>query len=176
MIVATLDQPGAFRGAWLAENLARLRARSGRKVLLLYARPEHAFLRLGLGRTRPILPVRAASATTFGADLECFLRVFDDLVIDAVVTGSLLFRQAVIAAQVVVAAPAPGAQCALAAHLNDARMFNPGMRVLSAPAGSLDAAGLYLDIFGAGPFASRRGLRRRIVDIAFAARRRGFSG
>ncbi|TFW32222.1 hypothetical protein [Massilia horti] len=177
MIVTTLDQPGAFRGAWLAENLARLRVRSGRKVLLLYARPEHAFLRLGLDRARPILPIRVASAATFGADLECFERGYRDVVIDAVVADSLLFRQAVIAAQIVVAACA---QCDLAARLDEARMFNPCMQVLFTPAGSLEAAGLYQHIFGLYPcarFARSRGPRllRRIVDIAIAARRHGFS-
>jgi len=130
-------------GAQLAENLALLRGRRGRKVLLLDASPERSCERWSLDRARsrlrPAVAARAVSGSGLTGELERQLARFDDIVIDTA-GGGPEGRCALIAAQVAVVPLTPeyadiDARYDLIARLNGARMFNPGLRVLFVTAG-----------------------------------------
>jgi chromosome partitioning protein len=114
VIVTIVHAAPPAAGGYLAGNLAQLRARHGRKVLLLVTRT----LRGG----------------SLSEQLERVLARHDDVVID---TGGddPACRGALIAAQVALVPLAPeqadvDTRYDLIARLNHARMFNPGLRVL----------------------------------------------
>jgi chromosome partitioning protein len=114
MIVTIVHAALPAAGARLARNLALLRARHGRKVLVLDAGPKQGG---GLAEA-----------------LERVLARHDDVVIDTDGDGPA-GRGALIAAQVALVPLAPeradvDAHYDLIARLNHARMFNPGLRVL----------------------------------------------
>ena len=143
MIVTIVHTALPAAGAQLAENLALLRGRRGRKVLLLDASPERMCYRWGLDRVRSRLRPALASRTVSGSDLpgelERQLARFDDIVIDTA-GGGPECRSALIAAQVALVPLTPehadiDARYDLIARLNSARMFNPGLRVLFVTAG-----------------------------------------
>lgn len=139
MIVTIADcaQPGA--GALVAENLALLRAREGRKPLLLDASAAQACEHWGAERLRAGLgcaPVtRALHGLGCGAELEGLRAQFRDIVIATDGCRGAECRWALVAAQVALVPLAPAcadvdARYDLIARLNNARMFNPGLRVL----------------------------------------------
>lgn len=138
MIVTIIHTALPAAGAQLAENLALLRGRRGRKVLLLDASPERMCERWSLerarSRLRPALATRTVSGSALPGELERQLARFDDIVIDTA-GGGPEGRCALIAAQVALVPLAPehadiDARYDLIAQLNSARMFNPGLRVL----------------------------------------------
>jgi chromosome partitioning protein len=119
VIVTIVHAAPPAAGAYLAGNLAQLRARHGRKVLLLATRT-----------------VRGGSLSE---QLERMLARHDDVVIDTDGDDPAC-RGALIAAQVALVPLAPeladvDARYGLIARLNHARMFNPGLRVLFVTAG-----------------------------------------
>jgi chromosome partitioning protein len=129
----------------VAENLALLRARSGRKVLLLDATTRQACRQWPTERERPcpgpVLTARAVRGFGLPEELERLYPHFGDVVIDTDGGNGHECRAALIMAQVAVVPLAPDqagvdARYGLIARLNNARMFNPGLRVLFVTAGS----------------------------------------
>jgi len=123
----------------VAENLALLRARSGREVLLLDATPQQACERWASARNRshlaPALATRTLRGHGFGDALSALQARFGDIVIDSDGCNGEESRCALIAAQVAVVPLSPmhadiDARYELIARLNSARMFNPHLRVL----------------------------------------------
>lgn len=126
-------------GAQLAENLALLRRRHGRKVVLVDACPERTCERWSVDRSRshlsPAVAAHALSGDGVGTALERLLARHDDVVIDTDGANTTECRCALIAARVAVVPLAPehadiASRYDLIARLNNARMFNPGLRVL----------------------------------------------
>lgn len=139
MIVTIVNWAPPAAGPLVAENIAVLSARRGRRVLLLDATRRQACARWGAERARsrlhPPVAARAARASRFTADLERCLRHYDDIVIDTDADDGVACRCALIAAHVALVPLAPehagdDAACGPIARLNRARMFNPGLRVL----------------------------------------------
>jgi chromosome partitioning protein len=135
MIVTIVNCVPPAAGPLVAENIAVLHARRGRKVLLLDATRRQACERWGTERVRarlhPPVAARAVRGSGFPGDLERFLARYDDIVIDTDADDGLACRCALIAAQVALVPLAPEhAGYAPVARLNSARMFNPGLRVL----------------------------------------------
>jgi len=134
----------------LAENLAVLRARAKRRVLLLDAGPGDRCERWAVERVRrrlrPSIAVRTLKGPGRGTKLEQLTTDFDDIVIAADGCGSVDCRWALIGAQVALVPLAPAfadvdAHYDCIAQLNNARMFNPSLRVLFAiVAGERDPA------------------------------------
>jgi cellulose biosynthesis protein BcsQ len=144
MIVTIVHAAPPAAGAQLAENLALLRARHGRRVLLLDASPERMCERWGADRAhsrlRPVVHTRSARGPGFSEEVERLLARHDDIVVDAGDGNGAECRGALIAAQVVLVPLAPehadiDVRYRLIARLNNARMFNPGLRVLFVTAG-----------------------------------------
>ncbi|WP_198119983.1 hypothetical protein [Massilia rhizosphaerae] len=146
MIVTIVHAALPAAGAALAENLALLRGRHGRKVLLLDAGAErmreHWSADRDRSRLRPAVTTRTVTGRGLSADLERFLARYDDIVIEAGDgnDNSPECRRALIAAEVALILLAPedagiDARHPLIARLNGARMFNPGLRVLFVAAG-----------------------------------------
>lgn len=137
MIIAIANQDGAARGAPLANNLGLLRARSGRRVLLIDAdrkQPLRAWSGARRAADRPPT-VLARAGTGLQSELETLLPHYNDIVIDTEPRDTLDERAALIAARLVIV-PVRTNQVDLArqyqliARLNSARMFNPGLHVL----------------------------------------------
>jgi chromosome partitioning protein len=144
MIVTIVNHATCGDKRLLAENLAVMRARQGRAVLLLDADAQLGCQQWGQQRERsglrPAVSVRALRGHTFTEALERFEARFDDLVIDTSAADTHEMRCALIAARVAVVPLAAdqadcGRQYPLIAGLNAARMFNPGLRVLFVIAG-----------------------------------------
>lgn len=132
-------------GALIAENLALLRARCGRRVLLLDVSRQQACEHWGVerarSRLRPDVTTRTVRGDGFSEELERLQARYNDIVIDTAGGNDLECRCALIAAQVALVPLAPehadvDAHYGLIARLNRARMFNPGLRVLFVSAGS----------------------------------------
>lgn len=128
----------------VAENLALLRARR-RKVLLLDATSRQTCRQWASERERlqlgPSLTARAVRGCALSEELERLYPVFGDVVIDTDGGNGHECRAALIMAQVAVVPLAPDQadvdrRYGLIARLNNARMFNPGLRVLFVTAGS----------------------------------------
>jgi chromosome partitioning protein len=139
MIVTVANLTPESGKTLLSENLALLRARGGRKVLLLDADPRQTGLHWcearARSRLRPQIATRTARGHGFSEEIERLQARFDDIVIDTAGCTSYECRCALIAAQVVVVPLAPehadlDKEYRLIAQLNSARMFNPGLRVL----------------------------------------------
>ena len=120
MIVAIANQDGGSGKTVIANHLAQLRIRSGRKVMLVDA-------------------ARAATAGKLVTDLELLRARYNDIVIDTEGRDTAASRAALIAARLaIVPIDVPvtpqqvdlASQYKLIARLNTARMFNPGLRVL----------------------------------------------
>ena len=137
MIIAIADQCGTC-GKAIGESLALLRARIGRKVLVIEANAPHQPAALG----RELLAARfgadvrrcSVSGRSLSTELEQLIPRYHDIVIDT--DGrSTPERAALIAARLVIV-PIHAAQAdldcnyPLIARLNSARMFNPGLRVM----------------------------------------------
>jgi len=90
------------------------------------------------------LPARTVSGKGVGAELENLGQRFQDIVVDADGRDSLGSRAALIAARVVVV-PAdalhgdPAHAARLAERIGNARLFNPGLRIVIVPGGPHDA-------------------------------------
>lgn len=142
MIVTIVHAALPAAGAQLAANLALLRGRHGRQVSLLDASPERTCARWGLDRARsrlrPAVVARAVSGGSFADALERLASHHHDVVIDTDGADSPDCRRALIAARValvpLVAEHADGGRD-LVKRLANARMFNPGLRVLFVAAG-----------------------------------------
>lgn len=137
MIIAIANQNGAARETPLANNLGLLRARGGRKVLLIDSDPKKPLCSWsGARRAADVQPrVLARGGTGLQAELEKLLPHYNDIVIDTGQRDTLESRAALIAARLVIV-PVRTSQVDLAsqyqliARLNSARMFNPGLHVL----------------------------------------------
>ncbi|MFC5549358.1 hypothetical protein [Massilia aerilata] len=136
--------PDAAAGL-VAENLALLRARSGRKVLLMDATSRQACRQWATERERlhlePRMTARAVRAAGLSEELEQLYPHFGDVVIDTDGANGHECRAALIMAQIAVVPLAPDqadvdARYDLIARLNNARMFNPGLKVLFVTAGT----------------------------------------
>ncbi len=133
MIVTVVSEGSHAAKDALAERLALLRGARGRRVLLMDADPRHVHV---AGHVM----ARAVSGKGVQAELENLGQRFQDIVVDAANRDSLGSRAALIGANVVVV-PAEGldgdgpAARRLAERIGNARLFNPGMRIVIVPAG-----------------------------------------
>lgn len=115
MIIAIANQSGSSGKTCVANKLAALRARSGRKVLLLDTDPQ------------------PSSGRRFQAELENLGPHYKDIVIDTELRDTPQSRAALIAATLAIVplqADRLDMSTPLIARLNSARMFNPGLRIL----------------------------------------------
>lgn len=134
MIVAVVSEGACAAKVELAERLAALRSLAGRKVLLMDADSQHP------PPAHPPLPIVARSVNGKGvqAELENLGMRYQDIVVDADGRDSLGSRAALIAARVVVV-PADGSDgdparaARLASRIGNARLFNPGLRIVIVP-------------------------------------------
>jgi chromosome partitioning protein len=145
MIVTIATSEPQDAAGLVAENLALLRARSGRKVLLMDATSRQACQQWATERERlhlgPALTARAVRGFGLPEELERLYPRFADVVIATDGGNGHECRSALIMAQVAVVPLAPeqadiDGRYDLIARLNSARMFNPGLRVLFVTAGS----------------------------------------
>jgi chromosome partitioning protein len=139
MIVAIANQNGGAGKTIIANNLALLRTRSGRKVMLVDTDPRGASCawcgELAAAGVQPRVAARAITGRTLVHDLELLRTRYNDIVIDTEGRDTAESRAALIAARLVVVPVTPdqadlSSQYKLIARLNCARMFNPGLRVL----------------------------------------------
>ncbi|MQA40538.1 AAA family ATPase [Rugamonas aquatica] len=139
MIVAIANQSGGAGKTIVANNLALLRARAGRKVMLVDTDPKAAASswcsELAAAGVRPRVATRAITGRSLVEDLEQLRNRYNDIVIDTEGRDTAESRAALIAARLVVVPVTPmqvdlSTQYQLIARLNAARMFNPGLRVL----------------------------------------------
>ena len=139
MILAIAKCAPAATGALMAENMALLGVRRGRKALLLDASRRQGCARWGEARARsrlhPAVATRTVRGNGFSGELERLQARYPDIVIHTDCDDGLECRCALIAAHVALVPLAPGhagvdARRALIARLDSARMFNPGLRVL----------------------------------------------
>jgi chromosome partitioning protein len=144
IVTIATHAPDAAAGL-VAEKLALLRARSGRKVLLMDATSRQACRQWATERERlhlgPRIEARAVRGFGLSQELERLYPHFGDVVIDTDGGNGHECRAALIMAQIAVVPLAPHQADAailydLFARLNNARMFNPGLRVLFVTAGS----------------------------------------
>lgn len=136
MIVTIADECTGY-GKAIAANLAVLRARRGRKVIVIDTDPRHPIAdwsgeRSSAGIT-PRVPALALNARGLSLDLEQILPRFNDILIDTECGEAAEIRSALIAANLVIV-PLSVDQVnlkryQLIARLNSARMFNPGLHV-----------------------------------------------
>jgi chromosome partitioning protein len=132
MIVTIVSEGRCNAKLALAEQLAAHRSLAGRKVLLVDADSEP--------HPHPPLPVAAkcVNGKSVGPELENLGMRFEDIVVDADGRDSLGSRAALIAARVVVV-PAdavhndPLRATRLAERIANARLFNPGLRIVIVP-------------------------------------------
>ncbi len=145
MIVTIATHAPTDAAGLVAENLALLRARSGRKVLLLDATSRQSCRQWATERERlrlgPRLTARTVRGFGLSDELEQLYPHFGDVVIDTDGGSGHECRAALIMAQIAVVPLAPdqadvGNRYDLIARLNSARMFNPRLRVLFVTAGS----------------------------------------
>jgi chromosome partitioning protein len=139
MIVAIANQNGGAGKTIIANNLALLRTRSGRRVMLVDTDPKAASCawcsELAAAGVQPRIASRAITGRTLVGDLEMLRSRYNDIVIDTEGRDTVESRAALIAARLVVVPVTPEqadltSQYKLIARLNSARMFNPGLRVL----------------------------------------------
>lgn len=147
MIVAIANQSGGAGKTIVANNLALLRARAGRKVMLVDTDPGAAASswcsELAAAGVRPRVATRAITGRSLVEDLEQLRARYNDIVIDTEGRDTAESRAALIAARLVVVPVTPmqvdlSTQYQLIARLNAARMFNPGLRVLFVLVGGVD--------------------------------------
>lgn len=148
MIVAVAGQHGGAGKAIVASQLALLRARSGRRVMLLDTDPRRAACaccgELAAADMPPRFAARAVSGRRLVGELELLRSRYNDIVIDTEGRDSAESRAALIAARLAVVPVTPqqvdlASQYQLIARLNSARMFNPGLRVLFVLVGGAEA-------------------------------------
>jgi chromosome partitioning protein len=141
MIVAIANQNGGAGKTCIANNLALLRTRAGRRVMLVDTDPKATSCtwcsELAAAGVQPRVVARAITGHTLVNDLELLRTRYNDIVIDTEGRDTVESRAALIAARLVVVPVTPEqadltSQYKLIARLNSARMFNPGLRVLFA--------------------------------------------
>jgi chromosome partitioning protein len=139
MIIAIANQNGGSGKTVVANNLALLRARSGRKVMLIDTDPKKTSSTWSGERAaaglQPKLAARAISGRGLATELEALRLHYNDILIDTEGRDTPESRAALIAARLVVVPVSAdqvdlASQYKLIARLNSARMFNPGLRVL----------------------------------------------
>jgi chromosome partitioning protein len=143
MIIAVANHSGGAGKTIVANNLALLRARAGRRVLLVDTDPRAAACawcgELAAAGVRPRVTARAICGRTLVGELELLRTRYNDIVIDTEGRDTAASRAALIAARLaIVPIDVPvtpqqvdlASQYKLIARLNAARMFNPGLRVL----------------------------------------------
>lgn len=138
MIIAIAGQGGSA-AAIVSQNLALLRARAGRRVLLVDTDPQQALGRWAEQRfehgLKPNILAECITGGDLGVRVDSLQRRCHDLLIYTGSGAGAASRAALIAARTVVVPVTPGqvdldGQYQLIARLNAARMFNPGLRVL----------------------------------------------
>lgn len=139
MIVTIAGQGGGAASTIVAQNLALLRARAGRRVLLVDSDPQQQAARWARQRfqegLKPNILAELIPGGDLGVRLESLQRRCHDIVIHTECSDTPASRAALIAARTVVVPVTAGqvdleSQYQLIARLNSARMFNPGLRVL----------------------------------------------
>jgi len=143
MIIAVANHSGGAGKTIVANNLALLRARAGRRVLLVDTDPRAASCawcgELAAAGVQPRVAARAICGRQLVGELELLRSRYNDIVIDTEGRDTADSRAALIAARLaIVPLDVPvtaeqvdlGSQYKLIARLNAARMFNPGLRVL----------------------------------------------
>lgn len=147
MIVAVANHSGGAGKTIVANNLALLRARAGRRVLLVDTDPRRAACawcgEMAAAGVTPRVAARAICGRGLLPELTALRARYNDIVIDTEGRDTADSRAALIAARLVVVPVTPqqvdlGAQYQLIARLNAARMFNPDLRVLFALVGGAD--------------------------------------
>jgi len=173
MIVTVANCAPADIGALVAENMAVLHARTGRKMLVLDASRRQACARWGAerarSRLRPVVATRAVRGSGFSEELERLQARYHDvaIVVDTDGDNGLECRCALIAAHVALVPLTPehtdvDTSYELIARLNSARMFNPGLRVLFvAVGGEHDPA--------SGELSAMRAYAARVMSAGMAA-------
>lgn len=139
MITVIAGLEGSAQGGLLAENLAVLGRRSGRRVLLIDAAPGGACRDWARARAaacmRPLPEVLALRGMGFGERLADQLARHQDVLVAACACEDQESRSALLAARLVIV-PIAAHDADLASHyrliarLNAARMLNPGLQVL----------------------------------------------
>lgn len=139
MIVAIANPAGANWRAMVANNLAVLRARSGRKVMLIDTDPNRPSCSWSRERAAagamPLVPARQLNPRDEPAALASLHEGDTDLLVDTAGRDSAASRAALSAAELVIVPVHPGQiglanQYKLIERLNLARRFNPALRVL----------------------------------------------
>lgn len=139
MIIAIANQDSGAGRSIIANNLALLRTRSGRKVMLVDTDPKAPCCtwcaELAAAGVQPRVAARAITGRTLVSDLDTLRTRYHDIVIDTEGRDTAESRAALIAARLVLVPVTPdqvdlGRQYKMIARLNAARMFNPGLRVL----------------------------------------------
>ena len=139
MIVAIAGQGDACARTMVALNLALLRARAGRRVLLLETDPRQTASSWARQRYRDGLKPNLLNQTVLGGELGVRISQLQhgchDMVVHTEGCDSPASRAALIAAATVVVPVGAdqvdlGRHYQLIARLNSARMFNPRLRVL----------------------------------------------
>lgn len=161
MIVTVAGHPGVAHHAAFAPMLAQLRARTGRKVLLLDADPGHA----PHPAASPGVPVRALDGRRLQDEIADLAPRYQDLMIDIDLGAARESRPAPIAAGLLIVPLEPGhadidAEYGLVARINSARMFNPGLRVVF----------VILDGSSDSPSPEQMAALRNLVSHVMAAR------
>jgi len=146
VIIAIANQNDSDSGkSVVASNLALLRARAGRKVMLVDADPKRACSDWSSARSangiKPPVAAHAVGGRDLPQQLETLGRRYNDILIDTESRDTPASRSALIAARLVVVPVTVGqvdleGHYQLIARLNSARMFNPGLRVLFVIVGS----------------------------------------
>ncbi|MES2262441.1 MAG: hypothetical protein V4724_28295 [Pseudomonadota bacterium] len=139
MIVAIVNRNAGSARNIVANSLALLRARSGRKVMLIDTAPQPSPRATNGERTsaagQRALTARAITGRGLSNELELLRLRYNDIVITTEERDTTDSRAALISARLVVVPVTPdqvdlASQYQLIARLNAARMFNPGLRVL----------------------------------------------
>lgn len=136
MIVTVVSEGCGAAKLALAEHLAALRGLAGRKVLLVDAdsHPHDS----PYGKASMPVAVRAVCGKSVQAELDNLGQRYQDIVVDADGRDCLGSRAALIAAKVVVI-PAGDLHgdavraARLAERIGNARLFNPGLRIVIVP-------------------------------------------
>nr|WP_315258196.1 ParA family protein [uncultured Duganella sp.] len=152
MIVAVAHHSGGAGKSIVANNLALLRARAGRRVMLVDTDPRGAACtwcgEMAAAGVTPRIAARAICGRALLPELEALRARYNDIVVDTEGRDTADSRAVLLAARVAIvplSVPVTPQQLDLAsqykliARLNAARMFNPDLRVLFALIGGVDA-------------------------------------